>query len=29
VEGEFVGDLVLKGFQKPVSAFNVVRLKEN
>jgi class 3 adenylate cyclase len=29
VEGEFVGDLVLKGFHRPVSAFNVVRLKEN
>ena len=29
VVGEFVGDLVLKGFQKPVSAFNVVGLKEN
>ncbi len=29
VEAEFVRELVLKGFHRPVSALNVVRLKEN
>jgi class 3 adenylate cyclase len=29
VEVESVGELMLKGFQRPVSAFNVVRLREN
>ena len=27
-EAETIGELTLKGFQRPVKAFNVVRLKE-